>query len=224
MGQHRDGCAEVTIEKGHVMNRFHCSWLKAFWPLSLGAFLLAISPEGRAGTPPPWYPGINSVGHIIFYNAQGQVVTGGLITDHPFAQYMVASSKDYRTVDTKATVFAYTPVLGVPQDAWSGAEMTVSTIFPGLYTCTGAFGTTCISNAPAPLATTPEPSAASDPSEWSIADYVSVYPNTATSGSYAGLYELRMKVSGPGVPPGPQYWNTVISVDATAGTWSVYYP
>jgi hypothetical protein len=185
-------------------------WKAALRPLVLGALPLVVSLPGHAATEPPWYPGINSVGHLIFYNASGQVIRGGLLTDHPFAAYVAASTDDYRAGDDKATVFAYLPIAGEPPDAWSGSEMTVSTNYPVA--------------GPGPLGSGTQPVAAGDPGEWSIGDFATVFPNTQTTGPYAGLYELRMKPSGFNIGIGTKYWNTVISVDTSAGTWSVYYP
>jgi hypothetical protein len=60
----------------------------------------------------------------------------------------------------------------------------------------------------------------------SIATYIGTYPNTDTSTTdgYAGLYDVRLKVSGAGIGTEAAYWDTVISVNTTAGTWSVDYP
>jgi hypothetical protein len=193
------------------MKKSRSSWSTALRPLVLGAFPQMIPLQGHAATLPPWYPGTNSVGHVVFYDASGHLVRGGALTDQ-FVLYSVASSADYRSGDTKATVFAYTPVQGVPQDAWTGAQITAT-----------QFGYPFV-DAPAPLSTATQPISISQPGDWTLAMYTAAYPNPQTTGPYAGLYELRMKPSGPNIPTGPQYWNTVISVDTTAGTWSVYYP
>jgi hypothetical protein len=202
----------------------HTRLLTALRPFVLGAFPLMMPVEAHAATAPPWYPGINSVGHITFYNASGQVVRGGLSTDSLFALYAVASTDDYRSSDTKATVFAYTPVENWPQDAWTGAELTPSTNYPvlwiGLPPALGLPGV----GAPAPLTTARQPVATSFPGDLTLGMYVAAYPNPQATGAYAGLYELRMRPSGPNLPVGAKYWNTVISVDTAAGTWSVYYP
>jgi hypothetical protein len=161
------------------------------------------------------------VGSLTFYNSSGQVITGGSITDAPIAAYVEASTNDHRSGDTKATLYAYTPKLGEVPATWSGNLLSRSTNYPN-------------ASAPAPLNTATEPVVTGFATDTTLASYISQFPNTDVSNDgYAGLYELRVQVSGPGI--GQQqgvYWNTVISVDVTsgtisdptAGTWSVDWP
>lgn len=207
-------------------------------PLVVGAAALAVAglsamaggsaalAAGGGGPTPPWESSISAgtlLGGITFYNAEGQVVTGGSITASGFAAYAVASTADPRTGDTKAGLYVYTPVNGVNPGAWSGESFTSATTYPA----TGA---------PAPISGTSNPyetnTAGADPA---FTNYIETVPNTDTSTTdgYAGLYDVRMRASGPGLGIEADYWDTVISVDVTAtnssgnptaGTWSVDYP
>jgi hypothetical protein len=173
---------------------------------------------GGGGPTPPWESAISPApnGFITFYNAQGQVVTGGSITASGLGAYAVASTADPRAGDSKATLYVYTPVNGEAPGAWSGANLGTSDTYPN-------------AAAPAPIGTTANPvesntnTAAPDES---LATYIGTFPNndTSTTDGYAGLYDVRLKASGTGIGTEAAYWDTVISVNTTAGTWSVDYP
>ncbi|HEY4004474.1 MAG TPA: hypothetical protein VGM60_04705 [Pseudonocardia sp.] len=169
---------------------------------------------GGGGPTPPWQSQFTPNGSITFYNAQGQVVTGGSITASGLAAYAVASTPDTRSGDTKATLQMFTPVNGVAPGAWTGATMGIATTYP-------------ITTAPAPVGTTANPvnNNLNSFSE-SIATYINGNPNndTSTTDGYAGLYDVRLAVSGLGIGTEATYWDTVISVNQAAGTWSVDYP
>jgi hypothetical protein len=180
---------------------------------------------GGGGPTPPWESTITAgtlLGGITFYNAEGQVVTGGSITAAGFATYAVASTADPRTGDTKAGLYIYTPVNGVNPGAWSGESFTSATTYPA----TGA---------PAPISGTSNPYETNSGSDPAITSWLENTPNTDTSTTdgYAGLYDVRLRASGTGIGIEADYWDTVISVDVTAtnssgdptaGTWSVDYP
>ena len=55
-------------------------------------------------------------------------------------------------------------------------------------------------------------------SDLTLANLVADLPNTAVD-SYQGLYELRLKTSGPSQPPGATYQSVDILVSGTS--WSV---
>ncbi len=82
-----------------------------------------------AGSSPPWGSDASAVGSLAFYNALGQQITGGSITDAPFAAF-VEGTATIRANDTKATLFAYTPKSGQSPGEWSGEQLSSSTIFP----------------------------------------------------------------------------------------------
>jgi len=168
---------------------------------------------GGGGPTPPWISTetVQPEGFVTFYNAQGQVVTGGNLTDPTMAAYAVASAPDTRTGDFKAALFAYTPVAGENPLLWSGQEITLATAYPN-------------ASAPGAIATTANP-VVSGGADVDLAQYVSNIPNTQTASGYPGLYDIRLETSGIGQPDNPDYfYETVISVDTSTGTWSVDYP
>ncbi len=168
--------------------------------------------SGGGGPTPPWESSISPApnGSITFYNAEGQVVTGGSINAGGLGAYAVASTAAEDGY-TKATLFMYTPVSGENPGLWSGEQISSSTTFPN-------------ASAPAPVGTTSNPVETNPGTETTIASYISAFPNTQTATGYVGLYDVRMKVSGDGIPPSTTYWDAVISVNTTNGTWSVDYP
>jgi len=173
---------------------------------------------GGGGPTPPWEAAISPApnGSITFYNAQGQVVTGGSITASGLGAYAVASTPDPRSGDNKATLYAYTPVNGEAPGAWSGTNLGTSDTYPNA-AAPGAIGTT---------ANPVESNTSTATPDESLATYIGTFPNndTSTTDGYAGLYDIRLKASGTGIGTEAAYWDTVISVNTTAGTWSVDYP
>jgi len=167
---------------------------------------LAVVGSSALAATPPYEPDPTSSGSITFYDATGAVVTSGSTTAHPFVSY-AASSKAGRAGDTKATLFAYTPKLGLPTGAFPGESMTASTNYPN-------------AAAPAPVNGLTVPVASATSLDFSLTDYFADFPNTATD-AYQGLYQLRMKTSGPGGAD-TAYVSTSILVTGT--TWTQVYP
>jgi hypothetical protein len=171
---------------------------------------------GGGGPTPPWEASVSPApdGFITFYNAEGQVVTGGSITASGLGAYAVASTPVPGGLGyTKATLLIKTPVNGENPGLWSGEQISSSTNYPN-------------TSAPAPIGTTTNPVETNGGGDTSVSQYVAAFPNTDTSTTdgYAGLYDVRLEVSGGGLPALTSYWDTVISVNTTAGTWSVDYP
>jgi hypothetical protein len=167
---------------------------------------------GGGGSTPPWEASISPApnGFITFYNAQGQVITGGSINDNGLGAYAVASTPGTAGYK-KATLFIYTPVSGENPGSWSGEGISLSTNYPN-------------ASAPAPIGTTSNPVETNGGTDTSLADYIATFPNTQVAAGYPGLYDVRMKLSGGGLPPQSTYWDTVISVNTSNDTWSVDYP
>ena len=166
------------------------------------------------GPKPPWESSINPPlnGFITFYNSMGQVVTGGKITASGLGAYAVASSKDKRAGDVKATLFVYTPVAAENPGLWSGEQISLSANYPN-------------KKAPAPIGSTNDPVETNKGTDISLKDYIAAFPNVQTAKGYVGLYDVRLKVSGPGgLGVESQYWDAVISVNTTRKTWSLDYP
>jgi hypothetical protein len=152
-------------------------------------------------------PNPPAIGTLKFFNAAGEQITGGNINDAPFATY-VQSSAPGREGDTKATLFGYLPKNGIPFNGWSGTPLTASPNYPN-------------GGAPEALASSPLPLVTVTSGDYTLAQLVESLPNTATD-SYQGLYQLRVKTSGPGQPPGAEFARADIKI--VGNTWTVVYP
>jgi len=170
---------------------------------------VAPSPASAA-TAPPWEPDPSSVGALTFYNAAGDVITGGNITDAPIAAY-VEGSATIRSGDTKAALYGYLPVNGETPGQWSGEVLSGSTAYPN-------------ASAPAPLGTAALPVVTGAGSDETIQGLASDFPNTDTSTTdgYAHIYVLRLKTSAPSKPGNTTYDSADIEISGS--TWSVVYP
>lgn len=181
----------------------------------IGAGVLATSSIALAGggSKPPWESSVSPApnGFITFYSAKGQVVTGGKITASGLDAYAVASTRDPRRGDDKATLFVYTPVASENPALWSGEQISSSTDYPN-------------KKAPAPIAKTKNPVETNKGTDTSLKEYITAFPNRQKKKGYVGLYDVRMRVSGPLIGTEPQYWDTVIAVNTKTKTWSVDFP
>jgi Bacterial Ig-like domain (group 3) len=175
--------------------------------LAVAAGLLVGSSGAAFAAAPPWEPDPSSIGSLTFYDAAGNQITGGSISDAPFASYVLAGGAG-RAGDNKATVFGYLPKNGVAIGAWTGEALSGSTTYPN-------------AAAPAPLGTSSLPLVSLTSGDLTIGGLAGDLPNTATD-AYQGLYQLRVKTSGPGQPAGSTYDSADILISGT--TWSVVYP
>jgi hypothetical protein len=160
-----------------------------------------------AAAAPPYEPDPHAVGTLAFFNAEGQQIFSGNINDKPFATWVQASHEG-RQGDNKATLFGYLPKSGQDPAAFSGEALTSSQTYPN-NTAPGALGTSSL------------PIVKVSSSDTSLADLASDFPNTATD-EYKGLYQLRIKTSGPGQAAGDTYDATSIKIEGT--TWTQVYP
>ena len=150
-----------------------------------------------------------AIGTLKFFNAAGVQITAGNINDAPFAAY-IQSSAPGRVGDTKATLFGYLPKAGIDWDGWSGDQLSASTVYPNL-------------SAPAALASSSLPLVSLTAGDGPIAALQATYPHTeAPSNAYYGLYNLRVKTSGPGQAVGATFAQADIKI--TGSTWTVVYP
>ena len=160
----------------------------------------------------PWEPdSVNEAGTLSFYDAAGHVITSGSINDDPIAAY-VKGSAEIRTGDTKATLYAFTPVNGVAVGAWTGEGLTASTPY--------GTGVTY----PGDLAGTALPVVTGHPIDETLAAYIADVPNNDTSPTdgYAGVYQLRLKTTQPGQSVTPKWDAADVLVSGT--TWTQVYP
>ncbi len=178
------------------------------------ALVSGIFTAGFAGTAsaqgnPPWEPDPGSVGGLIFYNAAGQQVTGGNLTDSPVAAYVEGTST-VRSGDSVATLYGYLPINGQPTSEWSGEQLGLTTTFPN----TGA---------PPPLNTATLPVETGHSGDENIATLETDFPNNDHSNDgYAGMYQLRLYTNAPRNTQTSQYDSADILISGT--TWSVVYP
>ena len=187
--------------------------------VALGSALLALTsglitlglPAGPAAAagPPPWEPDPGAVGGLTFYNAAGQQVTGGNLTDSPIAAY-VEGSATVRSGDTVATLYGYLPKSGQQPSAWSGEQLGGSTTFPN-------------GSAPVPLNTASLPVETGASGDQTVAGLQSDYPNTDTSSDgYAGIYQLRLYTNAAHKTQTSTY--DAADIQISGSTWSVVYP
>jgi hypothetical protein len=170
---------------------------------------LAAGFGGTAGAAAPnWEPDANSVGGLLFFNAAGQQVTGGNVTDQPLAAF-VEGTTVINAANTSATLFAALPVpAATPNPAtWTTSQVSHTTVYsPEPAGVTAALGTTNL------------PVVTGGASDTTVAGIEAALPNT--TGAYANEYQLRLKSSGGG--NNTTYDSADILVTGT--TWSVIYP
>jgi hypothetical protein len=175
--------------------------------LVAGIFSFALAGSASAAGAPPWEPDPDSVGGLIFYNAAGHQVMGGNVTDSPVAAYVEGTSI-VRSGDTVSTLYGYLPIAGQPTAAWSGEQLGLSTSFPN-------------ASAPPPLNTATLPVETGNSGDETISTLETDFPNKGT-GTYAGMYQLRLYTNAPHQSQSTTYDSADILV--TGGTWSVVYP
>jgi Bacterial Ig-like domain (group 3) len=149
-----------------------------------GGALLATSGTAFAA-PAPYFPDAGAtLGGIEFVDASGAPITSGSTTT-PFS-FAVAQNSPTGVTNPKATLYAYTPVLGVPSGAWSGEALSGSTAYPPA--------------SPASLHSLANPIVTGVPGDETLAVYQTDFPNSdaSTTDGYKGLYELRVKIAGSG--------------------------
>lgn len=176
----------------------------------VGVLAAVAASASTAGAKPPWESSVHPNGTLTFYNSSGKVVTGGKLTSAGLAAYAVASTAGKSGYD-KATLFVYTPVSGSNPAKWSGEQISSSTNYPN-------------TSAPGVVGKTKNPVETNAGSDTSIANYILAYPNTSKTKGYVGLYDVRMRISGQGIGFEGTYWDAVIAVNTTKGTWSLDYP
>lgn len=148
----------------------------------VGGALVATGGTALA-TPAPYFPDAGAtLGGVDFFDAAGVQITSGSTTASPFFGFAVVQTAPGAGI--KAAAFAYTPVNGVAPGAWGGAQLSGGTNYPIA--------------SPANLAGLPNPIATGVAGDTSIANYITTNPNndTSTTDGYAGLYAIRVKVTG----------------------------
>ncbi len=185
-----------------------------------GTLVAGLTGTAEASTIPPWEvaqapattPAVapNEVGGLTFYNSSGAVITGGNLSDNPIAAY-IQGNAPLQGTPTLADLDGYTPTQnGVPVTSpgnWNGFS----------------FGSSSLpSSAPGALGTSSLPVYTGQ--SYSLSQLTTAFPNTDTSTTdgYAGLYVLRLRTyQHPSTSS--TYDSADISVNSSAGTWSLVY-
>jgi len=187
---------------------FGTTLLALLWAIAGIATFGWAGPASAAGTP-PWEPDPSSVGGLLFFNAAGQQITGGNLTDSPIAAY-VEGTTTVRSGDTVATLYGYLPINGQQPSAWSGDQLGGSTTYP-------------VTSAPAPLNTAALPVETGALGDVSISGLETAFPNSDTSNDgYAGAYQLRLYTNAAKKTQTTTY--DAADIQISGSTWSVVYP
>lgn len=177
--------------------------------------MLAAAPAS-ATTSPPWEPDTHALGSLTFYDASGNVVTGGSDLGHLFA-YAQGSTPD-TTGGLKATLeFSNPQPAPTPLDTGnfptSADKGSVATTQPA----TGA---------PAPIDTSDPVVNTNTDSGADLTDFLAVETGSSATG-YLNVWQIRVVTSGGangGSNANEQWWEDDIMVNPTAGTWVEIYP
>jgi hypothetical protein len=151
-----------------------------------------------------------SAGSIALYDAAGNRVVGGSLTNLGGAIYAVASNAP-RTGANKATLSVAAPDHTKVSSLWASQGLTASTNFP----VAGSIPN--VSTATGPVATL------NGTTDGNVSSFLSVAVLDATAG-YQGYLQLRIKDSGPGVAAATTWATMEIAFDTAAGTWTQVYP
>jgi hypothetical protein len=182
-----------------------------------GTIVAGFAGVAHAASPPPWETSgsgggpadPNEVGGLLFFNSAGQQITGSSVSS---LGGFVEGTTTLHSGDTKATLFAFTPVNGQPPGSWSNDQLSGSTTYPV--------------SSPANLASSTLPVVSSPTSNLSFTAYESEFPNndTSTTDGYAGLYQLRLFTSSPVTTTTYDSADILISGTGSTATWTVGYP
>jgi len=180
--------------------------------LATGVIGLATQSADATAITPPWHGGTadpDRVGGLTLYDATGNPITTGSVTDTPIAAY-AAGTTVIRGGDTKASLFVYTPSSDTPEAGWPGQQISAATTYP-------------VPSAPSGLPSG-KPVHTGSNDETTLSDYIKSYPNNEadTTSDYYGIYEIRLRTSAPAQPFASGY--DAVDVQVTGDTWTVIYP
>jgi hypothetical protein len=172
--------------------------------------LLSASPALAATTPATAITNDPNAanGNIAFFDASGNRITSGTNIHHVF-DYASATT-DGRTGTNKATVYFAAPDHNQPDSSnWNFNQVTASTNFP-------------VTTAPAPVKNITHPVATAGAADADLQSTLNL-PQDTTAG-YAGIIQVRLFDTGPGISQDTVFWASDIYVDTTAGTWQQVFP
>ena len=172
-----------------------------------------LAATASAAGDPPWEPDAgNAVGTLTFYDASGNVITGGDNVSHLF-DYVLASTNDPDGPSTKANLLFANPQSGQPTGNWP-VHADVTSSYPN-------------ASAPAPLKSATAPLGTMGTLGANLLSAESGFTaNTATG--YKNVFQLRLYTSGGtgGGTTSSQYWDADVQVSGTgaSATWVEIYP
>jgi hypothetical protein len=178
-----------------------------------GGALAATAISASAATPPPWEPDGNALGNLTFYDASGNVVTGGSNLNHLFA-YAQGSSAD-STGGTKAALYFANPQPGQNSALWPNAQDTGS-----VATTQPAAGVPAPINNADPVANTNTAGGAN------LGAFVAGQTANTVAG-YANVWQVRIytiAAGGGGSIGAGTYWESDVQINPSAGTWQQIFP
>jgi hypothetical protein len=178
-----------------------------------GGALAATAISASAATPPPWEPDGNALGNLTFYDASGNVVTGGSNLNHLFA-YAQGSSAD-STGGTKAALYFANPQPGQNSALWPNAQDTGS-----VATTQPAAGVPAPINNADPVANTNTAGGAN------LGAFVAGQTANTVTG-YQNVWQVRIytiAAGGGGSIGAGTYWESDVQINPSAGTWQQIFP
>lgn len=160
-----------------------------------------------------WYDGDNatvadpdkSAVALKLYDASGNQVTSGSTTA-PIAAFAAADGA-VRSGDEFASLFAHLPRTATAQGAWPGVQVSGTDRFGGAGAVTPAPGLGG------------KPFVRTTAAGYTLADVAAALPNTESSPSFAGVYELRLRTSSRTDGVATSYAAAYVKV--TGATWQV---
>ena len=184
--------------------------------------VLAGAPAAFAATP-TYEPDTNSYGTLAFFDASGNQVTTGTITNAPMAAYVVGT-KPGRTGDTTTLLNMAQPNPNAATGLWNKDTLTGATTYPLPATGNPANIVALSQNHAVSKGTT---------GDFTVANFIAEFPNTGPTGAgcayspgnpsgctntaYQNLYQLRL-ITANGANQNPQY--QVADILVSGNTWT----
>ena len=184
--------------------------MSAITAVTVCAGLVTVMAGPALAAPPPWEPDTNARGNVTFYDASGAAITSGSI-NAPLA--FVATNAPPRSGDNIATLFGAVATVGENPGIWPAEQMSGATNNPD-------------TSAPAPLNTTPDMVFDSASGEETIATLMTDLPVPAADAgtAYNDVYQIRITTSSAANGLDALYWESDITVNPAAGTWTQLFP
>jgi hypothetical protein len=193
--------------------------------IGLIAGLVVGSGAANAAAPtPPYEPDPQGTGTISFYDASGNQITSGSITDSPIAAYAVAS-QTIVAGDSQAVLLGAQPNPSANTAGWNTDQLGSFTNYP-------------LTTGPANIKTLSQthPVETGAAGDFSVQNFIDEFPNGAPGGvgcayaasaagctntAYQKLYQLRVKTSHAGIQSNNY---AVADILVSGSTWTQIYP